>query len=110
MPTTIQNNTDQRVLLRFNSGQARYLAPRERLEGVEHVEVKGSGWINKLEGRHVIALQRTEDGSPLRSRAMNARAAIAHIERTPLEGLQDFLSPGEDRITVLEAMRDRRGA
>jgi hypothetical protein len=110
MPTTIQNNTSQRVLLRFNSGLTHHLAPRETLEGVEHVEVKGNRRIKGLEARHVIAVRRTEDAGPPRSGAMNAREAIAHIGRTPLENLRDFISPDEDRTTVLEAMEEKREA
>ena len=41
---------------------------------------------------------------------MNAREAIAHIGRTPLENLRDFISPDEDRTTVLEAMEEKREA
>lgn len=110
MPTTIQNNTDQRVLLRFNSCLTRHLAPHETLEGVEHVEVKGNRRIKALEARHVIAMQPTGDEGPPRSGAMNARDAVAHIEKHSLQALRNFLSPDEDRVTVLEAMEKKRGA
>lgn len=109
MPT-IHNKTDQRVLLRFNSGLTRHLAPHETLEGVEHVEVKANERLRALEARHVIALY--EAGAPdlLRSGSMTAAEAVAHIEATALEALRHFLSPDEERVTVLRAMEAKRTA
>ena len=57
MTVIIENKSDERVLLRFNSGLTRHLAPGETLENVEHVEVKGNARIKRLEERHVIALR-----------------------------------------------------
>ena len=51
------------MLLRFNSGQTRHLAPHETLEGVMHVEVKGNAKIQKLEERHVIEVQKAAKAS-----------------------------------------------
>ncbi len=107
MPT-IQNKTDQRVLLRFNSGLTQHLAPHETLEGVEHVEVKANSRIKALEARHVIAVREPGEQGPLRSGAMSAPKAIAHIAATPLDELRSFLSPDEDRVTVLRAMEEKR--
>jgi hypothetical protein len=56
MPVTIENLTNRPVLLRFNSGQTRYLAPREALKDVMYVEVKSNAKIQKLAKRRVIEL------------------------------------------------------
>lgn len=45
MPVTIQNKTNRRVLLRYNSGANQYLGPHEKCE-IEEVEVKGKGSDN----------------------------------------------------------------
>ncbi len=113
MPDII-NKTDQIILLRFNSGLTRHLAPREVLKNVEHVEVKGNARIKHLEQQHIIAVKRPTEERPeasarRRSSAMRAEEAIEHIQNTPLEELQEFLSPDEDRVTVLRAMEERRG-
>jgi hypothetical protein len=114
MPVIIQNRTDRRVLLRFNSGLTRHLTPGEVLRGVEHVEVKGNAWLGHLEKKHVIALDPPlgtgpDVSTPRRSRRMRAEDAVEHIGRTPLEELDGFLSPDEDRVTVLRAMEAKRG-
>lgn len=71
MPVII-NQSDDRVLLRFNSGVTHTLGPREALQ-VEHVEVKGNERIAHLESRRRIAIQRDEG----RGRARGGRAAKA---------------------------------
>jgi hypothetical protein len=60
MPVTIENRSDTRVLLRLNSGQNWYLGPGEALD-VEPVEVKGNAWLQRLEERRLIAVDRGED-------------------------------------------------
>lgn len=55
MPLTITNQTDQLVLLRYNSGVTYHLAPRTAVE-VEPVEVKGNQRIQSLADRRIIAL------------------------------------------------------
>jgi len=102
MPVIIENKSDKRVLLRFNSGRTRRLAPHET-ERAEHVEVKGNDQIQRLKDRHLIAVQATP-----RSGDMTAAEAVEHIENAPPEALHDFLSPDEDRKTVLQAMEERR--
>lgn len=61
MPVSIENRTDTRVLLRLNSGQNWYLGPGEALD-VEPVEVKGNAWLQRLEERRLIAVDRGEGG------------------------------------------------
>lgn len=61
MAVTITNQTRERVLLRFNSGATRHLAPGEVLEGVEHVEVKGNTRVLSLHERRIILLERDEE-------------------------------------------------
>jgi hypothetical protein len=61
MPVSIENRTDTRVLLRLNSGQNWYLGPGEALD-VEPVEVKGNAWLQRLEERRLIVLDRGEGG------------------------------------------------
>lgn len=56
MPVTIENRTDSRVLLRFNSGTTWHLGPHEVLE-VENVEVKGNAGIQRLEERSLISVR-----------------------------------------------------
>jgi hypothetical protein len=114
MPVIIENKTDRRVMLRFNSGLTRYLAPGEILRSVEHVEVKSNTWLKHLEEKQVIALDpplgRRPDAAVLRrSKEMRAEEAIEHIRSTPIERLRSFLSPDEDRTTVLRAMEEKRG-
>lgn len=58
MPVII-NQTEDRVLLRFNSGLTRTMGPHEVLE-VEHVEVKGNARIQRLAERRRIAIQAAE--------------------------------------------------
>lgn len=62
MPLTITNQTDELVLLRYNSGVTHHLAPRTAVE-VEPVEVKGNERIQSLAARRIIALDtgETED-------------------------------------------------
>lgn len=108
MTVTIENKTDARILLRFNSGLTRHLAPGETLKGVEHVEVKGNARIGRLQQRRVIALwPPAGEKKPSHSGDMNAAEAVKHIENAPLEELEDFLSPDEDRKTVLRAMEEK---
>lgn len=112
MGVVIRNRTDRRVLLRFNSGVTRHLAPHEVLRGVTHVEVKGNARIRQLEERHVIALdlpagRPAGGGPPRRSTEMRAGEAIAHIRRTPLGELSDFLAADEDRVSVVRAMEEK---
>jgi hypothetical protein len=57
MPVRIENKTGRRVLLRYNSGVTRYLAPQEVISDVEHVEVKANTWLNHLEAQHIIAVE-----------------------------------------------------
>lgn len=114
MPVTIENKTDCRVLLRFNSGLTRHLAPGEVLKDVERLEIKGNERIHRLAEQHVIAIQpptakKPGAATPLRSTEMRAEEAIAHIRDTPIEALRDFVPPDEDRVTVLRAMEEKRG-
>lgn len=44
---------------------------------------------------------------PLKSGDLHAKEAIAHIEASKSEDLKGFLSPDEDRSTVLEAWDDK---
>jgi hypothetical protein len=73
MAVSITNKTDERVLLRFNSGTTRYLGPREVLEGVEHVEVKGNVRIHSLGERRIIAIR--SDAEQAGTGARRGRAA-----------------------------------
>ncbi|HET7461534.1 MAG TPA: hypothetical protein VFJ82_09795 [Longimicrobium sp.] len=59
MPLTITNQTDELVLLRYNSGVTHHLAPRTAVE-VEPVEVKGNERIQSLAARRIIALDTGE--------------------------------------------------
>ncbi|NNG15168.1 MAG: hypothetical protein HKM89_01720 [Gemmatimonadales bacterium] len=113
MSLTIKNESEGRVLLRFNSGLTRHLAPGEVVEGVEEVEVKGNRRIKSLEDKHLVALleagsKKVRRGKLEHSRDMTAREAIEHIRSTPLEALRDFISRDEERVTVLEAMDTKR--
>lgn len=56
MPLTITNESDERVLLRFNSGSTHHLAPGEVLKEVEHAQVKGNARIHGLAERRLIRL------------------------------------------------------
>lgn len=109
MNLSIENKSDQRVLLRFNSGLTRHLAPGETLESVEPVEIKGNARVERLQARHVIAIRHAAAAKgPSRSGDMSAAEAIEHIERTSVAELGDFLSPDENRATVLRAMEDKQ--
>lgn len=109
MTVIIENKTDERVLLRFNSGLTWRLAPGETLEKVEHVEVKGNTRIRRLQERHVVALRTgVAEMWSFRSGDMSAAEAIKQIENTPVDELRDFLSPDENRTTVLKAMQEKQ--
>jgi hypothetical protein len=109
-PVTIRNLSPNQVLLRFKSGNSHYLGPRAVLEGVEPVEVTGNRWIAHLRERRLIAVEpRGGKKGRLRSRSMRAKEAIKHIHVTPLAELEGFLSDDEDRVTVLQAMEEKRG-
>lgn len=56
MKVTIENRSDQQVLLRFTSGATRALAPHEIAKGVENVEVKGNRRIAHLVERGLITV------------------------------------------------------
>ena len=121
MPVTIENKTGNRVLVRFNSGQTRHLAPHEVLKDVEHVEVKGNAHIQRLQARHVLGVASSaatseaatvakgKDKQTPRSTDMKAEEAIDHIRNMSLEELRHFVPPEEDRATVLRAMDEKRG-
>lgn len=108
MPLTIQNKTNRQVLLRLNSGRTHHLGPGQALEDVEPVEVKNRR-IKVLQERHLIDIIDADAPPPPRSADMNAPEAVAHIKKTDLADLRHFLSPGEDRVTVLRAMEEKRG-
>lgn len=72
MPVII-NQSEDRVLLRFNSGVTRTLGPHEELQ-VEHVEVKGNDRILRLESRRRIAIQRDDGRGRGRGRSRAAAA------------------------------------
>ena len=80
MPVII-NQTDDRVLLRFNSGVTYTLGPREELE-VEHVELKGNERIRHLEERRRVAIERGgEAREGARARGRRAPAARGATEK-----------------------------
>lgn len=103
MSLAIENSSDRRVLVRFNSGRTRHLAPGEVVEPVEPAEVRGNDRIGRLEARRLVEIRDAR-----RSGDMTADEAIEQIRETPLGELEDFLSPDEERKTVLEAMRKKR--
>ncbi|NIQ53464.1 MAG: hypothetical protein GWN71_08485 [Gammaproteobacteria bacterium] len=108
MPITIVNRSKVQVLLRFNSGLTRRLDAGQSLEGVESVEVKGNARIKRLEALRLIAVQGAEARKAKRSADMTAEDAAEHIRSTPLAELEDFLSPGERRVTVLRELERKR--
>lgn len=103
MDMAIENTSSTHQLLRFASGRTWRLAPGETLEPVESVEIKGSRWLRRLEKKRLINIREA-----IRSKEMTADEAIEHIQNTPPEDLRDFLSPQEDRKTVLQAMKDKK--
>lgn len=107
MPVTIENKTDRRVLLRFNSGRTQHLEPGEVLKEVMEVEVKGNRKLEKLKERHVLSLYHEPQ---VTSTDMTAAEAVDHIEKTPLNQLKGFVTDDEDRKTVLEAWSKKQGA
>jgi hypothetical protein len=109
----IINQAQGIVLLRLNSGRTRHLAPHEVLKDVEHVEIKGNSQIKRLVEKRLIAIEpppgrRAEGGVRRRSGEMRAEDAVEHIRTAPVEEIEDFLSPDEQRRTVLRAMEERR--
>ncbi len=70
----IVNKTVRPVLCRFNSGGERSLAPGECIE-VSDAEVRGNGWLRKLEGRSLIDLTPLAAGEPPPARRAGGRAA-----------------------------------
>lgn len=124
MPVIIENKTNNRVLLRFNSGVNRYLAPREVLKDVEFREIKGNAHFKRLEAKHVLIIKSADapaetkkaarsgakEKPPQRSTELKAEEAIEHIRKTPLEALENFVTPDEDRVTVIRAMEEKRGS
>jgi hypothetical protein len=124
----IENLTNRPVLLTLNSRTTLHLPPRETSREIGDVEIKNNPMATKLEDRHVIAIHKitsdsrsgkmsavnaTTDSDKVppgsRSGEMSAAEAIAHIENTPLEELREFLSEGEDRVTVLRAWEEKHG-
>jgi len=127
MPIAIKNMSATLVLLRFNSGITRYLAPGEAVTDVEEVDVKGNERLRRLAERRLIALhaETAEDRAAEKkqkekrnakerespnSRSMTAAEAIEHIENTPLADLGGFVPADEDRATVLRAWEEKRAA
>lgn len=114
MLVAITNTSNHQVLLRFNSGVTRRLAPSETLEGVQPAAVNGNRRIKRLQERRVIAITASDATTPterrrsVRSRDMTAAEAVDHIKTAPIAALREFLSPDEDRATVLKAMKERR--
>lgn len=107
MEVTIRNMADQRTLVRLNSGISRYLAPGELLSGVATVDIRNR-WIEKLEKQRIIVIEPGDTSGRRRSGDMRADEAIEHIGRTPLSELEGFLSPGESRVSVLKAMKEKQ--
>jgi len=93
MPVTIENRTDTRVLLRLNSGQNWYLGPGEALD-VEPVEVKGNAWLQRLEERKLIVVDRggQKEGQGQEGQAQDARGAQPAASGEPLVEGQGALS------------------
>jgi hypothetical protein len=60
MKLKIENRSDQRVLLRFMSGDTRTLAPHETVKDVENVEVKGNRRLGHLQDLGLIAVTAPE--------------------------------------------------
>jgi hypothetical protein len=106
MQLTIRNLTDGVVLLRFSNGANHYLGPRERLPGIARVDVR-SRQIERLEQRRIVAIERPGEGRR-RSGDMTAKEAVEHIQRTAPTELEGFLSDGERRTSVLNAMAEKR--
>ena len=108
MKGSIINRSRRPVTVRLNTGQARYLPPHAELESILEAEVRNNAMIQKLVDRRLIELRGFSAGP--KSTDLKAEDAIAHIEQTPLENLQRFVPPEEDRVTVLRAWEEKQDA
>lgn len=66
-----------------------------------------SGLINKGLGIEPEEPEESEDVESSPSKGMTAEDAIDHIEETPLEDLEGFVTAGEDRVTVNRAWEEK---
>lgn len=75
MHYTIENKTDARILLRFNSGLTRHLAPKEVLEGIESVEIKGNSRMESLKDKHIVRVEASSKkaATPAKKKASRSR-------------------------------------
>ena len=110
MSVKITNTSSTQRLVRLSSGLTRRLAPGESVE-VEAVEVKNRR-VRRLVQARAIALEEGESRKGVgsegrRSRDMSASEAAEFIAKADESDLKDFLSPDEDRVTVLRAMEER---
>ena len=108
MKGSIVNRSRRTVSIRLNTGQTRHIPPRAELEGVLEAEVQNNAMIKKLIDRRVIGLRGFGTGPT--STSMKADAAVAHIKNTSLEDLGHFVSPDEERASVLRAWEKKQEA
>lgn len=107
MHKTIKNIHDFQVQVRLSNRVNIRLAPGEECV-VEAVNTKGPT-IQRLVARRMISVREAESSRRRRSGDMTASEAAEYIRKAPERDLEDFLSPGEDRVTVLRAMEERKG-
>ncbi len=60
MPVTIRNLTSRPMLVPLNSGETLRLSPRQTSQELAEAEVNDNLKINRLRGRHAIAVEQIE--------------------------------------------------
>jgi hypothetical protein len=81
----VENLTDRPVQLDLPSGRSVRLSPRDRSSPLTSAEVRGSGMIDKLVRRGVLAVRTDEPPAPPpgRARARRPEPAKVATEETP---------------------------
>jgi hypothetical protein len=82
----VENLTDRPVQLDLPSGRSVRLSPRDHSPGLTSAEVRGSGMIDKLVRRGVLAVREDEPpptAAPGRARVRRPEPANAPTEETP---------------------------
>lgn len=64
MPVTLENLSNQLVLVQCNSGTTLHLAPRKTVGEIMDVEIANNPSVQKLLDRHMIAVHHGEKASP----------------------------------------------
>ncbi len=105
MSHTVVNLSRRPVSIRLNTGITRHIPPRASLTGILDGEIRGNPRIEKLLRQRVITVRETAAGP--RSRDMSANQAVEHIQHTDAADLRDFISEGEDRVTIRRAFEEK---